>query len=84
MLGIVLVKLTGWLILDAIVASGVAINIIWTGYQLIRRLALGLLDTAIPESETNKINQILLILSQLKILHLCSTSASILNKNIKY
>jgi cation diffusion facilitator family transporter len=59
LLGIVLVKLTGWLIFDAIVAIGVAINIIWTGYQLIRRSALGLLDTAIPESETNKINQIL-------------------------
>jgi cation diffusion facilitator family transporter len=80
LLGIVLVKLTGWLILDAIVAIGVAINIIWTGYQLIRRSALGLLDTAIPESETNKINQILLILSQLKILHLCSISVSIVNK----
>jgi cation diffusion facilitator family transporter len=59
LLGIALVKLTGWLILDAVVAIGVAINIIWTGFQLMRRSALGLLDTAIPESEMEKINQVL-------------------------
>jgi cation diffusion facilitator family transporter len=59
LLGIALVKLSGWLVLDGIVAIGVAINIIWTGYQLIRRSASGLLDTAIPESETDKINQVL-------------------------
>jgi cation diffusion facilitator family transporter len=59
LLGIALVKLTGWLNLDGIVAIGVAINIIWTGVQLIRRSALGLLDTVIPESERDKINQVL-------------------------
>lgn len=59
LVGIVLVKLTGWLVLDGIVAIGVAINIIWTGYQLIRRSASGLLDTAIPKGETDKINQVL-------------------------
>jgi cation diffusion facilitator family transporter len=59
LLGIALVKLTGWLILDAVVAIGVALNIIWTGYQLMRRSALGLLDTAISETDTDKINQVL-------------------------
>ena len=59
LLGIALVKLTGWLVLDAVVAIGVALNIIWTGSQLVKRSALGLLDTAIPESETDKINQVL-------------------------
>jgi len=59
LLGIALVKLTGWLILDGIVAIGVAINIIWTGYQLIRRSASGLLDTAFPKDETDKINMVL-------------------------
>jgi cation diffusion facilitator family transporter len=51
LLGILLVRLTGWLILDPIVAIGVALNIIWTGYQLMRRSAVGLLDTAIPLPE---------------------------------
>jgi cation diffusion facilitator family transporter len=59
LLGIALVKLTGWLALDAIVAIGVAINIIRTGYLLMRRSAFGLLDTAFPENETDKIIQIL-------------------------
>jgi cation diffusion facilitator family transporter len=59
LLGIVLVKLTGWLILDAIVAIGVALNIIWTGYQLMRRSAQGLLDSSIPENERALVGQIL-------------------------
>jgi len=59
LLGVVLVKLTGWLVLDGIVAIGVAINIIRTGYQLIRRSASGLLDTVIPKGEKDKINIVL-------------------------
>jgi cation diffusion facilitator family transporter len=59
LLGIALVKLSGWLVLDGIVAIGVAINIICTGYQLIRRSASGLLDTAIPKDERDKINMVL-------------------------
>lgn len=59
LLGIGLVKLTGWLMLDAIVAIGVALNIIWTGYQLMKRSALGLLDTSIPENEKDMIRAML-------------------------
>lgn len=59
LLGILLVRLTGWLILDAIVAIGVALNIIWTGYQLMRRSAVGLLDTSIPLSERDLIREVL-------------------------
>ena len=55
LIGIGLVTISGWLILDALVAIGVAINILWTGYQLMRRSALGLLDTGIPETERSKI-----------------------------
>ncbi|NLO71698.1 MAG: cation transporter [Porphyromonadaceae bacterium] len=45
-----LVKLTGWLILDPIIAILVALNIVLTGYQLIRRSANGLMDVSIsPE-----------------------------------
>jgi cation diffusion facilitator family transporter len=59
LLGIALVKLSGWLVLDGMVAIGVAINIIWTGYQLLRRSASGLLDTAVSKDETDKISQVL-------------------------
>ena len=54
-LGIGLVNLSGWLVLDGIVAIGVALNIIWTGYQLMRRSAMGLLDSGLPEAELSKI-----------------------------
>jgi len=59
LVGIALVKITGWLMLDALVAIGVAVNILWTGYQLMRRSALGLLDSAIPEPDRLKVNALL-------------------------
>jgi cation diffusion facilitator family transporter len=46
--GVVLVQLTGWLILDPLVALLVAANIVWTGVRLLRDTAYGVLDTALP------------------------------------
>ena len=52
-IGVGLVNLTGWLILDPIVAILVAVNITWTGYSLIKRSVLGLMDTAVaPEIQS--------------------------------
>ncbi|MRR22990.1 cation transporter [bacterium] len=59
LIGIGLVKLTGWMMLDGIVAVGVALNIVWTGYQLMRKSAMGLLDTALPQNEIRRITGIL-------------------------
>lgn len=56
---IVIVSFTGWIILDPIIALVVAINIIWTGFQLIKRSALGLMDTAIAPEICDEIRQIL-------------------------
>jgi cation diffusion facilitator family transporter len=48
--GLGLVMLTGWLWLDALVAIGVALNILWEGCQLIWRSTQGLMDEALePE-----------------------------------
>jgi cation diffusion facilitator family transporter len=58
LIGIGLVKLSGWLILDPIIALAVAANIIWSGYRLMHRSALGLIDTAIPMSERQEIDKI--------------------------
>jgi len=55
LIGIGLVHFTGLLVLDGLVAVAVAINILWTGYQLMRRSAHGLLDSALPEDELLKI-----------------------------
>ena len=46
-IGVGLVSLTGWLRLDPLVAILVALNIIRTGYGLIKRSVLGLMDTAV-------------------------------------
>ena len=53
--GIVAVALSGWLILDSLIALAVAANIVWSGVQLMRRSALGLLDSAIPQTERDQI-----------------------------
>jgi cation diffusion facilitator family transporter len=55
---IAMVKLTGWLILDPIIAMLVALNIVWTGYRLMQQSARGLIDTAIPNAEREQIEQI--------------------------
>lgn len=57
--GIVMVQLTGWLVLDPIVALIVAANIVWTGVRLLRDTAQGLLDRALPPEDQAKISKIL-------------------------
>lgn len=50
--GLVLATLTGWQILDPLLAIAVALNILWTGYGLARESMSGLLDErATPEIE---------------------------------
>jgi cation diffusion facilitator family transporter len=58
-LGIGLVGITGWYILDPIIALLVAANIVWTGIKLLRETGSGLLDTAIPDDEKKLIETIL-------------------------
>ena len=62
-LGILLVKVTGALVLDPIVALLVAANIVWTGFRLLRETGSALLDAALPKEE---IDAILLILNEYK------------------
>jgi len=57
--GIGVVALTGWERLDPIVAIAVAVNITWAGGQLVRRSALGLLDTALPADEQAAVQRVL-------------------------
>jgi cation diffusion facilitator family transporter len=57
--GVAAVALTGWSWLDAAIALLVAINIVWAGLQLVRRSALGLLDTALPARERAAIGAVL-------------------------
>ena len=57
--GVLLVALTKWYILDPIVALLVAVNIIWTGVKLLRQTGLGLLDTALPHEDMQAVNEVL-------------------------
>jgi cation diffusion facilitator family transporter len=59
LVGIALVWLTGWLILDPIIAMLVAANIIFTGYRLLIRSGRGLLDISLPPEELTSVKSIL-------------------------
>ena len=58
-LGLLLVSVTGWLILDPLIALLVAANIVWTGVKLIKESGSALLDASIPLEERQMIDEIL-------------------------
>ena len=57
--GVAVVHFSGWLVLDPLIAIAVALQILWTGWSLIRRSFDGLMDRAIPEDERKSIVAIL-------------------------
>ncbi len=57
--GVAIAGFTGWSILDPLVAILVALNIIWTGIQLVRRSVSGLMDEALPEGDQKKIQDVM-------------------------
>lgn len=59
LIGVGAVVITGWELLDPVVAILVAVNIIWTGVQIVRKSALGLMDTALPAEEQKMLRKIL-------------------------
>jgi cation diffusion facilitator family transporter len=57
--GLVLALATGWAILDPILAALVAVNILWSGWSLIRQSISGLMDEAVPPDALEKIRTII-------------------------
>ncbi len=57
--GVGLVALTGWLWLDPVVALLVALNIVWTGTQIVRRSIAGLMDIALPAKDMIAVRKVL-------------------------
>jgi cation diffusion facilitator family transporter len=57
--GVGLVWVSGWLWLDPVIALLVALNIVWTGWQLLQRSAAGLMDVSILEADIRAIEEIL-------------------------
>lgn len=59
LIGVVLVGLSGWLILDPILAILVGLNILWTGGRLVSQSARGLMDTGLPVEDLRTIEGVL-------------------------
>lgn len=52
--GVVLAVLTGWYWLDPALAALVAVNILWSGWQVMRGSVGGLMDEAAPDDEVEQ------------------------------
>jgi cation diffusion facilitator family transporter len=59
LIAILIVKITGWLILDPLIAFFVAANIVVAGVRLLRETGAGLLDSALPSEDRRQILDIL-------------------------
>lgn len=57
--GLIAVLFTNWLWLDALIAIGVALHILFEGYALLKDSVNGLMDEALPPSDVEKIESIL-------------------------
>ncbi len=58
--GVAVAGFTGWSILDPLLAIAVALNIVWTSFQLIGRSVAGLMDAALSESELITVEQVMI------------------------
>jgi cation diffusion facilitator family transporter len=57
--GVALAWLTGAAWLDPVVAIAVALNVVWTGWMLLRRSTAGLMDASLPDEERARIESVL-------------------------
>jgi cation diffusion facilitator family transporter len=58
-LAVILVGITGWGVLDPLVALAVAVNILVVGFGLVKRSMSGLMDSALPEADVVVIKEAL-------------------------
>ena len=59
-MGLVIIQFTGWVILDPIIALGVALMIIKAAYDLTKKALLPLVDVSLPDEECEIISVVLL------------------------
>ena len=57
--GVLLVVVTGWERLDPVVAFAVGVNILVTGWRLIRSASAGLMDVSLPKEDNETIRAVL-------------------------
>jgi len=59
LIGVALVAITGWQMLDPLIAIAVALNILWTGFKLLRESANGLMDAAWDDEDLSTLEGVL-------------------------
>jgi cation diffusion facilitator family transporter len=59
LIGLVLVFLTGWAVLDPVLAALVALNILWSGWGVMRESVGGLMDVAVPPDTQKTIREVI-------------------------
>jgi len=57
--GVLLAVATGWWILDPVLATLVAINILWSGSKIVKESLSGLMDEAVSEQTLNSIRDVI-------------------------
>jgi cation diffusion facilitator family transporter len=55
--GLIIATVSGWSLLDPLLAAAVAINILWQGYRITRNSLSSLLDEAAPPETTDKVKK---------------------------
>jgi cation diffusion facilitator family transporter len=58
-LGVLLAIVTGWAVLDPLLAAAVGLNILWSGWQVTKDSIGALLDEAVPEDTLSRIRSII-------------------------
>lgn len=58
-IGLLLVPVTGWVWLDSVLAAFVAVNILWSGWGLMKESIGGLMDEALPEATLSRVREII-------------------------
>lgn len=59
LVGLVFVPVTGWTWLDPVLAAFVAVNILWSGWGLIKESIGGLMDEALPEATLSRVREVI-------------------------
>jgi cation diffusion facilitator family transporter len=59
LVGVGLVIVTGWMVLDSLIAGLVALNILWTGWTLMKESVGGLMDAALPDAEVARLRRLI-------------------------
>lgn len=57
--GVSLAALTGYVILDPILAALVGVNVLWAGWRVMKESVGGLLDEAVPDGELSRIRAVI-------------------------